>query len=415
VKTALKGNRDIQNASIGVGRQQNTVDATASARYPQVSVGAKQSHVMNPQDFMIKAGALGSYPDIGPIPSEDRSISQVSGATTMVSVELLQPITTLYKVNMAVGAQKSLLGIARETERSQKQAVVQNVKQAYFEMLNVQNSLDAVKDSLKFLTDMKRVIKDQLTQGSTMKAELLQVDSQLADSRYQESALLNQMLTLKQNFNILLGRTISTPFRVALPENFQGDQEVGGDLPALESAAEKQRPEIIQSRLRISQAEYQREVTRFEWYPDIGLYASYLNQSNTGLLPGSLGFVGIKGQWSAVDWGKRNNEVAGQAKAVDQANKQADQIHDQVMAEVSAAWRNLLLLKSRQESTRAAMTSAEENFRVTYNRFKQKMALTKDVLQSQAQLSSARQQYQKSLLDFASARAELDRVTGRNP
>jgi outer membrane protein TolC len=68
-----------------------------------------------------------------------------------------------------------------------------------------------------------------------------------------------------------------------------------------------------------------------------------------------------------------------------------------------------------QDAGKAALSSAEENFRVTYNRFKQKMAIAKDVLQSQAQLSSARQQYQKTLLDFASALAEMDRVTGRNP
>lgn len=415
VKTALQGNRDIQNASIGVGRQQNSLNAAESARYPQVSVSAKQSHLMNPQDFTVKAGALGTYPGIGPIPPDDRSIAQVSGATTMVSLEMLQPITSLYKVNMAVGAQKAQLGIAREGERSQKQTVVQNVKQAYFEMLDTQNSLDAVRDSLKFLTDLKRVINDQLRQGATMKSELLQVDSQLADSQYQESALANQIVTLKQKFNVLLGRPITTAFRIALPENFQ--QEVSGreELASLEAIAEKQRPEILQSSFRISQAEYQREVTRFDWYPDIGLYASYLNQSNTGLLPGSLGFVGVKGQWSAVDWGRRNNEVAGQAKAVEQAKKQAEQVHDQVMTEVSAAWRNLALIKTRQEAGRAALSSAEENFRVIYNRFKQKMALAKDVLQSQAQLSSARQQYQKTLLDFASARAEMDWVIGRNP
>jgi len=415
VKIALKSNRDIQSASLGVGRSKNSVSAAKSARYPQVSVGAKQSNVLTPQDFMVNAGALGTYPGIGPIPSETRSIGQISGSTTMVSLELEQPITSLYKANMNVGAQKAQLGIASEGERSQRQMVVQNVKQSYFEMLNYQNSLTATRDSLKFLTDLRRVVNNQVGQGTALKTDLLQVNSQLAETRYQESALADQLITLKQKFNILLGRSIETPFSIALPENFQqqlGEQE---DLASLEAIAAKQRPEILQSALQISQAEYQREVQRFDWYPDIGLYASYLNQSNSGILPGNMAFAGIKGQWAVLDWGRRDNQVAGQSKAVEQAKKQSEQVRDQVMTEVSSSWRKLGLIRSRQEADKAALDAAEENFRITNNRFKEKLALTKDVLQSQAQFSQARQQYQKSLMDEAAVRAEIDRVTGRNP
>lgn len=411
---ALKGNREIQAAALSVGRGHDAVKATQSAKYPQVSVVARNINYGTPENFYIQPGVLGTFPVLGPLPSTRQAISSVSGTNNFYSLDILQPVTGLYKVNNMVGVQKMNLDIEKEKERGQRQSVISNVKTEYFSMLDTMNAQDAAIDNTAFLTDFLRVVRDRFSQGKVLRTEVLQVESQLESSRYQETSLHDQLLSQKEKFNILLGRPIDTPFSVMLPDDFQKECEGSEDLADLRRTADIQRPELLQRKYRVRQAEYQREVERYEWYPEVGLFATYTRQSNSGLLPPDIGIFGIQARWTALDWGRRSALVSSDTKAIEQAQKQVEQTRDQVQAEVNAAYRRLVALKSLREARKTALDASEENLRVTVNRYKSQLALTRDVLQAQAQAAEARRQYEKSRLDYASTKAELDRIVGRD-
>lgn len=411
---ALKGNREIQSAALSVGRGKDAVKATQSAKYPQISVVARNINYGTPENFYVQPGALGTYPVIGALPSAAQAISSVSGTSNLYSVEILQPVTGLYKVNNMAGVQKMNLYIEKEKERSQRQSVISSVKTGYFSMLDTVNAQRAVADNTAFLTDFLRVVKDRFSQGKVLRTEVLQVESQLESSRYQEISLHDQFLSQREKFNILLGRPIDTPFSVEIPDYFQKECEGSEDLSDLRRTAELKRPEIMQKQYRVRQAEYQREVERYEWYPEVGLFATYTRQSNSGILPADVGIFGIQARWTAFDWGRRNALVSSDTKAIEQARKQEEQTRNQVQAEVNAAYRRLIALKSLREARKIALDASEENLRVTVNRYKSQLALTRDVLQAQAQTAEAMRQYQKSKLDYASTKAELDRIVGRD-
>ncbi|MHC9540693.1 MAG: TolC family protein [Vulcanimicrobiota bacterium] len=411
---ALKGNREIQTAALSVGRGHDAVKAAQSAKYPIVSVVARNINYGTPENFYIQPGVLGTFPVLGPLPSTRQAISSVSGTNNFYSLDILQPVTGLYKVNNMVGVQKMNLDIEKEKERGQRQSVISNVKTEYFSMLDTMNARIATADNTAFLTDFLRVVKDRFTQGKVLRTEVLQVESQLESSRYQETSLHDQLLSQKEKFNILLGRPIDTPFSVMLPDDFQKECEGSEDLADLRRTADTQRPELLQRHYRVRQAEYQREVERYEWYPEVGLFATYTRQSNSGLLPADIGIFGIQARWTALDWGRRSALVSSDTKAIEQARKQVEQTRDQVQAEVNAAYRRLVALKSLREARKTAFDASEENLRVTVNRHKSQLALTRDVLQAQAQAAEARRQYEKSKLDYASTKAELDRIVGRD-
>ncbi|MGV8123199.1 MAG: TolC family protein [Candidatus Xenobiia bacterium LiM19] len=411
---ALKGNREIQAAALSVGRGHDAVKAVQSAKYPVVSVVARNINYGTPENFYIQPGVLGTFPVLGPLPSTRQAISSVSGTNNFYSLDILQPVTGLYKVNNMVGVQKMNLDIEKEKERGQRQSVISGVKTEYFSMLDTMNARNAAADNTVFLTDFLRVVKDRFTQGKVLRTEVLQVESQLESSRYQETSLYDQFLSQKEKFNILLGRPIDTPFSLAVPDGFQEECEGSEDLADLRRTADTQRPELLQRHYRVRQAEYQREVERYEWYPEVGLFATYTRQSNSGLLPSDIGIFGIQARWTALDWGRRSALVNSDTKAIEQARKQVEQAREQVQAEVNAAYRRLVALKSLREARKTALDASEENLRVTVNRYKSQLTLTRDVLQAQAQAAEARRQYEKSKLDYVSTKAELDRIVGRD-
>lgn len=411
---ALRDNREIQSSALSVSRGKDAVKAVQSARYPQVSVVARNINYGGPQSYDIQAGALGTFPIIGPIPTTRTAISTVTGTNNLYSIDILQPVTGLYKINNAAGVQKMNLDIEKEKERGKKHSVIQSVKTDYFTMLDTLNAQRAAQDNTVFLTDFLRVVRDRFAQGKLLRTEVLQVESQLESSRYQSDSLNDQLMSLKERFNILLGRPIDTPFSVDVPGGFNEECEKSDDLEELRRSAETRRPEILQTQYKVRQAEYQREVERYEWYPEVGIFATYMRQTNSGLLPSDASLFGIQARWTALDWGHRDAMVSSDTKAIEQARKQVEQTRDQVQAELNAAYRKLIALKSLREARKTSLDASEENLRVTVNRFKSQLALTRDVLQAQAQASEARRQYEKSKLDYASTKAELDRIAGRD-
>lgn len=414
VEIALSGNRQIQAAALGVKKEQEGVKEADSAFYPQVGVAAKQTNLLTHQDFTMSKGAVGTFPGIGPIPATDTVVARLEGSNTIYSFDVVQPLTGLYKVNMASGAQKALLSIAREDERKQRQDTIRNVKQGYFDILDTRSAMDAARENVGFLTELRRVVKEQVNKGIVLKGELLQVESQLAEALCSQAALVEQQATQMEKLNVLLGRPIDTPFRVALPWSGQGEIQGPADVKELKDAALRQRPELLKSRHNVRLNEYQKGIKRYDYYPDVSLFASYIYQTNSGLLPPKIGVVGLRAQWAVFDWGRRAARVGGQDRGVAQARKIEEEVREEVLVEVGAAYRRLKVQGSLIEVRKSALSAAEENLRVAKNRFRQKMALTRDVLQAGAQVCEARHKFQKAVLDYASALADLDRAVGRD-
>jgi len=59
-------------------------------------------------------------------------------------------------------------------------------------------------------------------------------------------------------------------------------------------------------------------------------------------------------------------------------------------------------------------TAAKENLRVVMNKYKVRDALLTQVLQAESSLEEKNSDHQKAILDYWSARANLDRAIGEN-
>ena len=65
-------------------------------------------------------------------------------------------------------------------------------------------------------------------------------------------------------------------------------------------------------------------------------------------------------------------------------------------------------------ATSLAQEAAREKLKVTTNRYQQKAALLKDVLEDQERLADADRQQQQALLSAWTARADLERALGED-
>jgi len=409
VSLALSNNRLVKNSALEAQKFDFRLNTARSRRLPQFQFAVLGGELMHSFDFTFDQGAFGTYPGTGPIPGTKTKIRQPARFTTYTTGAIDQPITQQYKIGLGIRATELGRRIAREDLRAERQKIAAGVRTAYFELVATQAGVEAAREAVTTLEEAQRVTMRYISEQTVLRGDALEVDARLAKGRYELSVAENGLATERERLNQLLGRDLTTPFRVDLmPE----DDTTDLTLDAARDKASQNRPELRQALLRQKQAEYDRRIAKADYIPDLSLSVRYQGLSNVRVLPENVATAGFYLTWEPFDWGRRRNNVAEKSKTVEQARNGLRETESQIAVEVGAKYRKwkeaVLLLKA----ARTGHESAAEQFRTTSNKYKEQAALIKDVLQAQARSTETEFQYQQALSSYWSALAELRRAMG---
>src|SRR5262249_45259948 len=136
-----------------------------------------------------------------------------------------------------------------------------DVKKAYYGILQSRSGVQYAEEQVKLYQEMQRVTDDYVAQQTALTRDSLQVKSYLAKAEYDLLAAKNQMATLSEQMNLLLGRDIRTEFSVVdVPEETTYET----DLEAAQKRALEIRPELQKARAKLSEAEFDRRIKKAE-------------------------------------------------------------------------------------------------------------------------------------------------------
>ena len=114
------------------------------------------------------------------------------------------------------------------------------------------------------------------------------------------------------------------------------------------------------------------------------------------------------------DWGRKKRQLAEKSKTIEQAENALKETEDQILIEVGDKFRRLQQTQQALRVARLSQDTEREALRVTQGRYRFEAALLTEVLQSQARLAEANNQYQQALLSFWTAKAELEKALGQD-
>ena len=409
VSIALANNRLVKNSVLEAQKYDFQVSTMRSRRLPHFQFSALGGELLQPFDFTFAKGSFGTYPGIGPIPSTNAKVHTPAQLTAYLTGSIDVPLLQQYKIGLGIRATELGRNIAKEDVRAECQKIAAEVRSAYFELVATQAAVDAAREGVRTLEEAQRVTLRYVTEKTVLKGDELEVDARLAKAQYEQSVAENGLATQHEHLNQLLGRDLTTPFRVDLmPE----EDTTTLTLEQARQQASKNRPEIRQAHLKEKQAEYDRRIAKAEYIPDLGIAVSYMGVQNVQVLPTNVGVAGFALTWEPFDWGRRRNRVRENSNTLAQAHNGAQEAESQIGVEVAAKYRKWkeagLLLKA----TRTGHEAAVEEFRVTSNKYKEQAALIKDLLHAQARRSETAFQYQQALSSYWSSLADLRRAMG---
>ena len=300
-------------------------------------------------------------------------------------------------------------------ETAKYQDVVQEVKIAYFNILRAQRIQDAARQSVEMLSAHRDVAQNYFNVGMIPKNDLLHAEVELANGKQALVRSKNAVELAKSGFNTVLKRKIFTPVEVVdiltyhpLNQSFEDCLNV----------AQKARPELKISSLRAAQAGKLVRVAQSDYLPGLSLVGNYSRFGDNPSISGSdykdmeSWYVVAVASWNFWEWGKTKFRVDASKAKENQAIEAAKELNDQITLEIKNAYLILQETESQIAVSQKLIEQAEENFRISEERYKERVATSTEVLEAQTLLTKAKSEYANALGDYNVNYAKLQRAMG---
>lgn len=363
-----------------------------------------------------------SYTHLGFVPSIDTSIFGNNLKFKLGDQDIYQwqatvrqPIFTGFAVTSAYELAKLGIDQSRLDLELERLDLALNVKEAYFNILRADRAVDVAKSAVESLEAHNTVAKNFYDVGMIPVNDLLKAEVELANAQHNLIQAQNASRLARVSFNVLLSRSVDEPFEV---EDILKYTKETPDFDNYLEKALKARPEIKALDLTDAQIDQQINLAKSKYYPEVAFTYNYIKAGDTPDVSGSnfqlsnqwQANVGLS--WTFWDWNKTRNSVNQAESQKRQLSQTRKSIEDGIKLQLKQAILNLKEAEEKIPTAQKAVDQAEENLRVSEERYKAQVTTSTEVLDAQTLLSQARMNYYNALYAHNLAKAGLLRAIG---
>jgi outer membrane protein len=289
------------------------------------------------------------------------------------------------------------------------------VKNAYFGILKAEKALAVVRMAVESLEAHVKVARSFYNVGMIPINDLLKAEVELGNEQYDLVRAQNADRLSRSVFNIILSKPVNAPVDVKDVLGYKSREGVFEDY--LETAFEN-RPEMKVLEINILQTDQNIRLAQSGFYPEIGLEFDYIKAGDHPDVSGSPFHDSSSWQamavasWNFWEWGKTHYSVQEKQAFKRELIQTKMGLQDSIRLELKEAMLALDEARKNIPTTKKAVEQAEENLRVSEERYKAQVTTSTEVLDAQTLLTQARTNYYNAIYNEKLARAKLLRALG---
>lgn len=405
VETGLKNSKILHASSMKVVSAEARVKEINAARLPSVKLTAAYRRLSEVDPFIITT-PFGTFP-ISP--------NILNNYTTQVSV--MQPLFTGFKLSGSYDLAEQSAGATSEEYNKDRSDLVFNIKNSYWNLFKATQLKKVADENVEQIKAHVNDAKNLLRAGMLTENDVLKLEVQLSDAMYRQVDADNgvklSMVTLNNVMSIPLNTEIEIASETGLnPKSYE-------DLNSLISSANEKRPEIKAADFRVKASEAGVKIAQSSWYPQISLVGNYYySRPNQRILPAQDKFngtwdAGVNLSLNVWDWLTTSHQTEQAEATLTQSIDMMGTIKDNITLEVTQNYLNVNQAKQKIQISKQAVEQAEENMRVTSDKFRNGLALSSDAIDAEVALLVAKTNYTNSIVDYELAKARLEKSVGQ--
>jgi outer membrane protein TolC len=334
VTRAISVNKLLGLAGMNIRNKEFTTASVRANYFPQVLGGVAYLHFDEPLGSVL---TLRGRPLLG-LPPKVLTANVFEENSSWAAVYALQPITDLLKVRQGVLIGRADEAIAQAQLDKGTREVISGVQQLYWGILAVRKI---------------RAGAEQGVQGAElMVKQMPTIEARVALTEAKQGLLeaAKQLAGLEEQLANLLDLPPCTVLDLVEPAPPVLTFACCEDAINLAIAAS---PEVREAQATIDKARAAVAAGKLEYVPSIAVTGGYLNQTAQLYMQENIGFAGVIGSCTFVDWGKRKNTIRAREMLESMAVLKLQQTQDEVRQKTIKAWREF-------DETRQTLTLAGE-------------------------------------------------------
>jgi len=340
------------------------------------------------------------------------------------------PVYTGGRISRTVESAGATLNSSRFDERRTALDTKLEVARAYIEVLRTRRLLEVARSNVTSLESHVRDVTDRLNQGVASRNDLLSTQVSLDNARQRLIQAENGLDLAQSTYNSVLYRPLTAPVvldelptgpprldlgalaakAVASRPEFQGlDEDV---IRATTEAALGLRPELASLSESARALGTQAAATRSATLPQVSISGGNLVLTSPYLTKQDFLYVYFNVQWQLYDGGvaKRKSQAL-QHRELATLRLRCDTAR-QVALQVRQGWLQLHETRSRITVALSSLRSAEENLKVTLDRYSKGVGTNTEVLDAETLRLQSFNNYFNATYDAALADFQLHRAVG---
>lgn len=327
-----------------------------------------------------------------------------------------QPLFTGGKISGAADATEYSLEAAKEDFKKDKAEVIYNIKAAYWNLFRTIEFAKMVDDNVNQIKAHAADAENLLKQGMLTNNDLLKVQVQLSDALVRQIDARNNIKIVTYALNSTLGLPLTT--EIDLASKIEVNERDWSDVDRLVKDALAKRPDMLAMNARVRASEAMLSSARGSWWPQVYLVGNYnYLRPNTRIFPTKDVFkdtwdVSLSVSFDIWNWNQTGNQTTQAQAQVSQAEQGFSQLQDGVTLEVTQNYLTVQQNKERIAVAEKGVQQAEENYRITNEKYKKGLTTNSELLDAETLLLQAKLNYTQSLVEFELAGARLSKSIG---
>ena len=391
---AIDNNHQIKSAKAEIGASEQQLQATENQRLPTLNVSSGYTQYSETPTAKTDIGGRTAL----------FSMAQPGSFKAQAIASL--PIYTGGKITHNINAAQAALEATQSNEITSVSNIKMQVAEAYIMVLRVENGLQVAQNHVDTLERHIKDVNNLFEQGIVAKNDQLAASVELANAKQEIVQVMNQLDIARAHYNQLLDRNLTQDVKLA--NKFPSIPTE--NITELSNNALKQRTELVAISQQIESLEHQSKSVKAGLLPQVGINGGYQYQQNR--------YQAYEGMWMAnvgVEWKldagstHASDAITGQALAL---KEQRDNLSSLIGLQVRQAWLNYDEAKKRIAVTQQSITQADENLKVTTDRYQQGLSTNTDVLRAEDLRTMAHNNFNNATFDSNLAILQLRRAIG---
>ena len=355
----------------------------------------------------------GGYDDYHPVKDQITGavgLSKEIGNSHSNKLTASMPLYTGGKLSGSIKQAKAGYLISEQGLQKAYNDMRTTVTNGYFDMLQADNMQQLGRESVTRLADHLKNVEAQYEVGVVAKVDVLRSQVELANAKQSLIKAENAYQIAEANLNKIVGLPMDTQLKlddILVYTPYENDMQYCLDYAA------KHRPELEQAKQQVEAAKGALRVAISSHMPQVAAVAQQKWSDNNwpGDENGNWG-VGVTVNLNIFDSGVTVSKIHGAEADLAKAHETYRDTVDLVNLDVRSNYLNMREAEKRIDTTKLAVSQAEEDYRIAQLRYMNGVGTNTDVLDAQVALTDAKTNYLQAMYDYNTCKTNLETAIG---